>query len=258
MNYRYAITSALLCCLLFLAFWLSQVGRYKSTGQVAVDALDDDFSLGLAEHSGGAASSIAQLSVLDEKQPLSALQQLLAENWSPEIFFTQEDTVPPITSRADFVNAAQHRRDGRQFLIDHAYPAPLDENERYILLSNERFFSISSQEDANFRDRKLYLYFEGIEPAVDKPVVRFFPHLFSHALQSPTSHADVSIVSASSAGDEYQSNQLQGVFSEVMLESEAIVLSLNDIPSSVDAWVIQVERIQGLSDGPRRYLLYLK
>ena len=97
-----------------------------------------------------------------------------------------------------------------------------------------------------------------MESTAEKPVVRFFPHLFSHAQQSPTSHVDVSIANAISTGDERKSNQLQGVFSEVVLESEAIVLSLSDIPSSVDAWVIQVERIPGLSDGPRRYLIYLK
>ena len=183
--------------------------------------------------------------VMESGEP-SVLAQLLAKDW-PDSDLTldvPEGQKTQILSREEFVQASSKQYDMRAEMKARAYEAPLDETGHYILLPNNRFFAIERAADDSFEERKLYLHYEGLEPEMEQPVVRLFPHAASRLVEQSI-HASVAVTPPRPSA-------------ELTMHKNAMTLPLGAMASMADAWVIHVDTVSLLGEGPKRYLVYFK
>lgn len=174
----------------------------------------------------------------------TALGQLLAKDWPETDLLLYADNATEILSREQFVQASQKRYDMRAEMKSRAYAAPLDEHGRYVLLGNNRFFAIDRSADPSFDDRHLYLHYEGIAAGMEKPVVRLFPHAASRAVEQSVHTTEGNSTSLPSA--------------ELTMHDDAMTLPLGSMAALADAWVIHIDTISTLREGPKRYLIYFR
>lgn len=179
-----------------------------------------------------------------EKNQLTALDQVLQIDWPDEDQWISANQAAPKT-REDFVQASQKKHDAREMLLERNYPAALDEEGRYIVLNNNRFFSIDTDADAEYGTRDLYLHYEELKADVEKPVIRLMPSFAGRSRNTSSSHAVKNI--AEQEKDKVAFEILDG----------AIILPLGTLGVESDAWVIHVDPVNALGLSARRYLVFL-
>lgn len=181
--------------------------------------------------------------LLAEQEQLSVLDQLLQKQW-PEVDQLLRPSQEPPMTREEFVKAAATTHDARAVLLQRNYAAPLDEHERYIVLSNNRFFSIDTRNDPAYATRDLYLYYENLDVDIEKPVIRLMPHFAGRSRTSGMSHQPVRADSNKISSFEIQDN--------------ALIFPIDALGDEWDAWTIHVDPVNALGFEARRYLVFFK
>ena len=239
---RYVIIYSFLALglvLLLLASWQKIGVEHGISGSVGSSDFESE-----SEPAKHLEPALAEAEVIQSPSEETVLGNLLARDWPASDLVLESVEQASIQSREQFVAASQRRYDMREEMKARAYDAPLDEQGRYVLLSNNRFFAIDQNADAGFENRQLYLHYAGIESHMEAPVVRLMPHVASRVVAQSVHASDASSVRLPSA--------------DFAMHDDALTMPLGSMAAIADAWIIQVDTISALGNGPQRYLVYFK
>ena len=179
-----------------------------------------------------------------ETLEVSVLDQLLKKEWLNHDQWIRPEQEPP-KSREEFVRAAKVAHDARATLLEQSYPAPLDEEGRYIVLDNNRFFYIDTESDLSYQSRNLYLHYEALEASFEKPVIRLMPSFAGKVRGTAVAHT-------------LQNESNKNIAASFELRDGAIIFPISELAKTSDAWIIHVGPVNTIGSSARRYLVFLK
>jgi len=181
---------------------------------------------------------IAPSSTANDNPKTTVLEKLLDQSWPDEDFQINESSVP-IHSREQFMRTAASAKTN-QFnqIFSNTYLSPIDEQGRYIVLSNHRAFEI--RVDRFQKDTTVFLHHPKTASHMEAPVVRTImieenSAVLSHGTSNST---------------------LASIENEANTAEEGIEIQVSAL-SELGNYLIQVEPVHALATGPSRYFLTL-